>query len=351
MVKPPLLCCPQVIRNRKLWRDSCFHCLNGYALGNPLQVVGEAPIRFIIRGKRYFHFLEPVILEFKLKNSSQDVGLALPMELDTELNPQYGSVMLHIQRPNGRILAYEPAMHILREPRLKQLHPGPQGRYCQNVLVSFGKYGHYFDEPGLYRVRGLYRGLNNMLVASNVHELRVGRPFSRDEERDAQDFYSWAAGMALYLGGSDSPYLRSGMDCLRRVAERHEQSPVGAHLSLVLAQNLSRPFRRVVEVGREHIEVAGRLVEVVQSRREERQPDLQEALKLVDRALQQHSRDNNTFQNITCHHCSRTRANLLATIGQRDEAKNELDRLIPYLSGRGVKEDVLAEIESYKQTL
>ena len=30
MVKPPLLCCPQVIRNRKLWRDSCFHCLNGY---------------------------------------------------------------------------------------------------------------------------------------------------------------------------------------------------------------------------------------------------------------------------------------------------------------------------------
>lgn len=158
--------------------------------------------------------------------------------------------------------------------------------------------------------------------------------------------------MALYVGGSDSPYLQSGMNCLRTLAEHYQKSPVGAQLSLVLAQNLSQPFRRVEEVGRQPIEMDGRQVTIIQKRRvEERPANPQEALKIVDRALQQHNSDDTTFNNITYHQASRTKATLLATMGKRDKAVNELDRLIQNLRERGVKDDILAEIEVYKQTL
>jgi len=323
----------------------------GAALENLKNVDGEAPIQFIIRGKRYFRFLEPVILEFKLKNNSERLGHAIPIKINADLTPENGSIFIQIQRHNGRVIVYEPIAHMCGDSSLKELPSSVLGRHCQNALISFGKYGHYIDEPGIYRVRAMYHGLDGMLVISNVHELRVGTPLSHDEEKDAQDFYSRSAGLALYLGGSDSAFLQSGMDCLREISEKYEKSPIGAHLSLVLAQNLSRPFRRLVEVDREKIEVEGKQMEVIKSKRAERKADPQEALNLVNKALQQQEQDEATFENITYHYCRRTKADLLADIGQQDEAQKELDRLIHYLRGRGVKEDVLSEIDTYKGTL
>lgn len=315
-------------------------------------VVGQTPIEFTVRGKNFFRFLEPVILEFKIKNVIQDIGFNLPIELDTELGPEYGNVLVHIQRPDGRILVYEPAMHIYREVQLTTLDPGPLGRFSQNVMLSFGKHGHYFDEPGQYRIRVLYRGMANALITSNVHEFRIGQPSSRTQEQDAQDFYSYESGMALYLGGSDSPYLKSGMDCLQRLAIRYKNSPVGAQLSLILAQNLAQPFRYVAEVGYQQMEIGGNEVQVMQTERKERPAKPQEALQYLDRALQQHQNDPaETFQNISYHQASRTKATLLAAIGHKKEAVDELEILISYLKKRGVKNDILKEIDVYKQQI
>ncbi len=165
-----------------------------------------------------------------------------------------------------------------------------------------------------------------MLIPSNVHRVRVGRPFSRDEERIAQDFFTYEAGMSLYLNGSNSPYLQKGMDTLETMADQFQQSPVGAHLSLVLARNLTQRVKT-------------------------READPQEALALTARALEQQKRDDSTFTNIGYHQSRRTRANLMAAMGEKAEAKKELNSLVRDLKKRGVNQPVLDEIKAYVKTL
>jgi hypothetical protein len=110
------------------------------------------------------------------------------------------------------------------------------------VKLTYGRTGFYFDEPGEYQIRASYQGPGDVLIPSSVHRLRVGHPFSPYEDRMAQDFFSRETGMALYLNGSSSPFLSKGMETLQLLADRLSETPVGAHLSLVLAENLARPF-------------------------------------------------------------------------------------------------------------
>ena len=141
--------------------------------------------------------------------------------------------------------------------------------------------------------------------------------------------------MALYLSGSSSPFLKKGMDTLETMADRYQESPVGAHLSLVLVQNLARPFFRIKDA---------KLVE-------DRAANPERALALTARTLEQQKRDESTFSNITCHQLYRTKANLMASIGEKAEAKKELKALVKYLRGQGVNEPVLNEIEAYSKGL
>ena len=290
--------------------------------------IGDAPIELIVRSKDYFQAMEPIILELKLKNTSN-----IPLELDTELKPEYGGVLLNIQLPDGRIMEYAPIFCMLATPKMVTMNPGD--RYCQNVMVSFGRHGYYFDKPGLYRVRAIYQGLGDVQILSGVHEIYIGHPMSHEEDRDAKKFYDRNTGMALYLGGSDSPFLKEGMKTLQMLADSYSKSSVGAHLSLMLAQNLARPFHRLVD---------GKRVEV-------RSAKPNESLDLIDRAIKQQERDETTLQNITYHQGIRNKANLLATMGKKKEAKEELKELVEYLGGRGVKSDVLDEINVYAEKI
>ncbi len=160
-------------------------------------------------------------------------------------------------------------------------------------------------------------------------------PASREDERIAQDYFTYETGMALYLGGSASPHLAKGMETLRALAERYEQSPVGAHVSLVLGQSLAQPFFRLSE---------GKLVKV-------RDAEPQAALQWAARALQQQQRDSSTFTNITYHQLRRTRADLLAEMGEPAEARKELRALVRDLAQRGVNQPVLDEIRAHAKSL
>jgi hypothetical protein len=297
--------------------------------------VGEAPVELLVRSKSYFQFMEPIIIELRIRNTTD-----LPLELDTQLHPEFGGVIVYIRRPDGRILQYAPIACKLATPELGVLKPEHEAvkgedRHSQNVFLSYGIYGHYFDMPGEYRVRAVYQGTGNMLIASNMHRVRIGRPFSHDEERMAQDFFTYEAGMALYLNGSSSPFLQKGMDTLQDMADRFKESPVGAHLSLTLGQNLARPFFRIEDE---------KLVEV-------RAANPEEALALTAQAMKQQERDESTLTNISYHQLRRTRANLMVTMDEKDEAKKELKALVRYLKKRGVNQPVLDEIEAYAKSL
>ena len=125
------------------------------------------------------------------------------------------------------------------------------------------------------------------------------------------------------------------MDTLTTIAERYPDSPVGAHLSLVLAQNLGRPFFRIKD---------GKL-------REARAASPEEALALTARALEQQERDASTFSNIAYHQLRRTRADLMAAMGEEAEAKKELRTLVEDLKKRGVNPPVLEAIRAYAKGL
>lgn len=296
------------------------------APGANVEMAGEAPLEVTVRSKQYFEYMEPVIVELKVKNVS-DAALAL----DSQISPEFGSVDVFIQRPDGKIVRYEPVMEKLATPEIMNLEPN--GRYCTNVRISFGRQGHYFAEPGSYRIRAVYYGLGDLLIPSGVHEVRIAHPYSSKQERDGAGFYSGMAGMAMYLGGSDSQFLVDGMKALKNVAENYRESAAGAQMELLLAKNLTRPFRSVVD---------GKRVEV-------RAPNTAEAINLLDAAMRQHERDETTFTNLTYHECRRAKAQILVSIGKKNEAKTELKGLVEYLRSKGVKDDILEEIGRYSK--
>ena len=126
------------------------------------------------------------------------------------------------------------------------------------------------------------------------------------------------------------------MATLETMADRYQENPVGANLSLVLAQNLTRPSYRITGDG---------------SRVEVRAAKPEQALALTERALKQQKGGQETFSNIGYHQLRRTRADLLVAAGEKDEAKKELTALCRDLKRGGVNGPVLNEIALYAMGL
>jgi len=301
------------------------------------ELLGEAPLGVLLRSKGYFQFMEPVILEMRIRNLAD-----LALEVDAELHPEFGGVTIYIRKPDGTISEYSPVLCKLAVPNLRTLSPlaadgSNEGddRHSQSVMLSFGAEGFYFDQPGEYQVRAIYQGPGDLLIPSDAHRLRIGHPFSPDEEHIAQDYFTHETGMALYLRGSASPFLRKGMDTLQEIVERYPKTPKGAQVSLVLAQHMAQPFFRIEDETLTKVQEADPL----------------KALEYTDKAMAQQRRDASTFSNIGYSALRRTRASLLASVGQVDEAKRELQQLRRQLKARGVNEPVLREIQALAKRL
>lgn len=299
-----------------------------------VELEGDSPIELLIRSKSYFDFLEPVTMEFRLRNKSE-----LPLSVDTLFHPDFGRMTVYIRRPDGRTLEYAPIACKLASPELRELKPAAEAangadRYSQNVALSFGQYGFYFDEPGQYQVRAMYHGNGDVLIPSNIHSIRIGRPFDREEDRMAQDYFRFDTGMTLYLDGSNSQFLKKGMETLETIADRLKQNASGAQLALVLARNSSRPFYQMEKGKRSKV----------------RDADPDAALALTQQVLDQQQRDSSTLTNIDYHECRRIRAASMASKGDTDGASDEMKVLEQDLK-HIVKKSVLAEIDEYAKTL
>ena len=121
------------------------------------------------------------------------------------------------------------------------------------------------------------------------------------------------------------------------MADQFKTSPVGAHISLALAQNLARPFHRV-----DYEQNA--LVET-------RAADPRLALDLTDQAMKQQSRHSDTFSNLGYHDLRRTRADLLVAVDDTEGARKELTSLARALKRKGVNQPVLDDIKAYADSL
>ena len=299
------------------------------------QAEGEVPLELLVRSKRRFDLLEPVAVELRLRNLLPD----LPLELDTRLHPDFGVVAVFVRRPDGRVVEYLPIACKLGTPETRVLHPqgGAEGedRYSERVLLSFGRRGFYFDEPGEYLVRAIYQGTGDALIPSNVHRIHVGPPTTRDEDELAARFFTPEVGMALYLGGSASPFLERGMEVLEELADRYSETEVGAKTAEVVAQGVGRPFFRIED---------NQLTETHAG-------DPQRAVDLTTPAREFFRRDQRRELNLDYHRLARQRSEYLTTMGETEQAKEELSELREDLAARDVNEPVLEEIRAYEESL
>lgn len=293
---------------------------------------GDVPVEFLLRSKEYFEFMEPVAIECRLRNLFTD----LPLNLDTNLSPEYGGTVFFIRRPDGRIVEYAPVMCKVAQDRLQTLQPLREGdapgpdRFSENVFLSYGRYGYYFDEPGQYIVRALYQGPGDLLIPSNVLRLRVGTPLTKQEDRLAQDFFSYEVGMSLYLRGSQSPFLAKGMDVLTEITERDADQMRGARIAHRVAPGIARPFFR-----------AERDAPSAVTLRRAYGGDPEQALAMTKPALEVYRRDESRAMNIPYGRLVRLRSKLLSQLGRGDEARREFDTLGENLAARGVNASVI----------
>ncbi len=299
------------------------------------ELVGDAPVELLVRSKQLFEFLEPVKLELRVRNR-----VDLDIEIDGRIGPEDGTVELQVRRPDGRVVGHHTPMCRLGEPEAHVLvdpNRGEKGldRLSTEVLLGVGADGMYFDEPGTYVVRAIYHGPAGLTVPSAAHRFRVAAPRTRREEAIAANLFSRDAGLALYLGGSASPHLEQAMGHLRDASEELATTAAGAQISACIAPTFTRSRFRLAEG------------ELVRTRAAE--PDT--ALELMDRALTADQKEGDALSPITQHYLSRQRAETMAEVGKKTEAKKALRSLKRSLAAQGVNKPVLEDLDAFIKAL
>jgi hypothetical protein len=256
--------------------------------------------------------------------------------------------VIYIRRPDGRIVEYAPVMCKLAYTSPKQLTPllpdqqPGSDRYSEEVLISYGRYGFYFDEPGEYYVRALYQGGGDLLIPSNVHRLRVGTPLTRQLDRTAQDYFSYEVGMNLYLEGSRSPHLEKGFDLLREMSEEHNETLLGAKLAMTVANGLTQPFF--------HLERADKATEELKlSQTHKAEP--KEALKLTNAAVDVFQKTEQKALNLSYRQLVSQRVDCLVALDRPKQAVKELGDLHDHLRNQGANAPVLDQISNLARTI
>ena len=312
--------------------------------GAMASISGEVPLEILVRSQPYFEFLEPVSIEVRARNL-----LPIPVSVSATLHPEHGSVTVFVRRPDGRIVEYMPISCKLANDQSITLSPAgaedASDRHSRTVFVSYGRYGFYFDEPGQYYVRAVYHGPGNMLIPSNVLRLRIGHPKSEDADRRAQDFFSYEAGAALYLGGSLSQFLSPGMETLLSMIEEQGDTMAAAKTAARIARGVGLPFHDLYPdapgafAATDADAVLPRAVLLRASSGEAEQ-----ALRLTDIAVEMFQRHPSPRLNIALERVVRTRADMLLRLGEPERAHGEMMELASDLAKAGVKPSVTARI-------
>jgi hypothetical protein len=212
---------------------------------------------------------------------------------------------------------------------------GPDRR-SKPVKLSFGADGHYFDEPGEYKVRAVYHESSGMVVTSNVATLRVGRPYSREEEMMAGKVFDHKTGLAWYLGGSRSDHLKEGRETLVEVCERFPEGKAAAQIASVLAADLATSFYTVND--------KNKLVESGKAIRAQ-------AVKFADQALAAHTASPDMLSNLTIAQVGKTKAEALIGSRKKADATKGMRSVAKTLKDNGVNQSVIDELKVFSEEL
>jgi hypothetical protein len=199
----------------------------------------EASLKLALRANRdlaIFEFMEPVTLELKLTNVSDE-----PELVDENVLSVKDSLTVIIKKDDKEAREYSPFAQYCLLPKKRVLNAGES--VYESLFISAGLNGWDIADPGNYTVQvALHKDGED--IVSNPQRVRVAPPHEYKEEYLAQDFFSEDVGRIIALDGSR--FLNSGNDVLREVSEQLGDRRVAIHAKLALGTMYSRDFKELV---------------------------------------------------------------------------------------------------------
>ncbi|MBI5473918.1 MAG: hypothetical protein HY961_16390 [Ignavibacteriae bacterium] len=190
--------------------------------------------------QKSFALGEPVVLQLTLGTTD-----ARSHNVHTWLHPNYGLTKVAIQKPDGKVITYEPLIdHLVG---LQERVIGRDALVQDSAYIGYGKDGFYFDLPGYYRIRAAYAALDGSEVLSEMITVRVRYPVTAQDEELADMFMGEDQGALLYLLGSDSEFLSNGNAVFDEVLAKHPKHPLTNYVRLLKGVNASRDFKNIVD--------------------------------------------------------------------------------------------------------
>ena len=78
----------------------------------------DPQVELLLRAKTHFEFMEPVEIEFRLRNTTRT-----PVAVDTRMDPKYGNTTVFVQRPDGSRVVYDTVFCLYGVPEMVELAP------------------------------------------------------------------------------------------------------------------------------------------------------------------------------------------------------------------------------------
>jgi hypothetical protein len=323
----------EVIHLRHAYRNNIIIGGNPFGTGAAMEdagaladnVVDNSGLRLELRTHKSFALGEPVVVEFKLATTDLRGKRVHAAE---QLHPNFGAVQIAIQSPSGEVSVYHPPLDHCAQVETTVLDESNRAVYESAYIGYDNEKGHYFDQPGTYKVRGIYYALDGSVVLSDVVQIRVRSPIDQNEEEIAELLLGDEQGMQLYLLGSDSPQLQGGADALELLADKHAAHPLAVYAHLVKGYNASREFKTISRDYQVSV----------------RQPNISEAKKSLT-AVMEASTGETGVDNITLNATMRRLARTELIAGNKREAQATLTKMVNIFKKKSLKPPVIAHIE------
>jgi hypothetical protein len=303
----------------------------------------EPPLSLALRVNRaapVFEFLEPVVVELKLKNES-----AAPQIVDENILTTLDGITIALKRQGSPARQFVPFARYCMQAAPRVLQPGEA--IYGSVYVTAGLNGVDIAEPGRYILQAALHGPGGDIVSRPL-PLRIAPPRGFEEEVIAQDFFSDEVGRVLAFDGSR--VLNEANKTLREVVERLADRRVAKHARVPLALAMSQR-RKVLSVapGPERtLKSAAAIGGAIKL--EAAQPD-RAASDLKNALLQNADVAAESLGHIDYKVYVDALTRLFETEGNTEEAAAAQDTMYKILAARNVLPRVLDEIEQRRQEL
>ena len=281
------------------------------------------------RPRTIYEFMEPVVIELKLKNMSSDLQV-----IDDHYLATSDRVTVIIRQEGRPARRFNPFAQYCWQSAHTVLPPGES--VYESLFVSAGKGGWDLAEPGRYLIQAALH-LDDEDIVSAPLTIRIAPPQGYEEEFLAQDLFTDEVGRSLAFDGTRT--LESANNTLREVRSRLPGRRVAIHAAIALACPMTQNYKS--------LQVDPKKPREEQLAFKADQPRMDQALEEFRSAIDQ-PRDvaAESLGHIDYADYTIRFSRQLADAGEADLARDLAHSMLTTLSKRAVPDNILAQLQA-----